>query len=233
MNLLPVTAATGGNSLVLGSHRLFPQHYLGDPGNESRGEDYSEGDVNDDGSAPSLSSCAAFYQQRLDEVDGDDWLEVDPNDAVLLDPKRVVTILLGPGDLLLWDSRTVHSSYPGSSDEEIIKYGDGAPALDTAAHGLIRAAALVTMVPMERVSEGILRQRKEAVCCSRTLTHWADKIAPLGEERGEEAAKERECIEFMRKAGGDGVNGIGRKVVLGYDDLSPKQRAMVCGHLFS
>ena len=186
VNLLPVTEETGGNALVAGSHRCFPHHYL----KSKRQED----DVEAGRWGGEQRSVADFYSLRLDEVASDDWLEVDPNDARLLDPDRIVSCLLGPGDMLMWDSRVVHCSYPAPQTER------GSAGQDCEAPaGLIRAAGLVSMMPAKRASEEVLRARMGAVDQARTLTHWANKVAPLGEEREDEIALERGRISLMRR----------------------------------
>lgn len=192
VNLLPVTQATGGNVLVAHSHKHFPHHYIHD------------------------TEC--FYKERMVEVGTDDWLEVDPNDEIVLQPQHVISCLLRPGDLLLWDSRTVHCSYPGDVSEQM-------PIMWSEAHGLIRAGVLVSMIPMEQVSKSVLDQRIEAVHQSRTLTHWIDKVAPLGEERSEEVAKEASCVASMRVW----QTQHGKRVLLDYNELTFEQQTLIDG----
>ena len=193
VNLLPTTPATGGNVLVARSHALFPDHYTGD------------------GEGP--EGFRDFYRARLDEVRGDDWLEIDPRDARLLEARNVATCLLGAGDLLLWDSRVAHCSCPGREE-------DAAAARDAARPpGLIRAAGLVAMMPRRAVAAGARRERIRAVREARTLTHWVDKAAPLGEERRDKAALEKRRVALLR--------GIRPDVLLGWEDLSESQRRLI------
>jgi len=192
VNLLPVTEATGGNVLVAHSHKHFPERYIND--------------------------TACFYMERMAEVGTDDWLEVDPNDDVVLQPQHVLSCLLSPGDLLLWDSRTVHCSYPGKLCAESLEFCEEV-------HGLVRAGVLVSMMPEEHVSPSILGQRVEAVHQSRTLTHWADKVAPLGEERPDQVAKETSCIASVR----EWQEEQGKAVLLGHNDLTTEQQYLVAG----
>jgi hypothetical protein len=63
---------------------LFPQHYIDEK-----------------------NPCVEFYRTRLDELAGDTL--IDPNDEIILDPN---TSHCCSGDVLLWDSRVVHCSYP-------------------------------------------------------------------------------------------------------------------------
>jgi len=196
VNLLPVSRYTGGNAIVARSHKLFPQHYL---------------EQND-------NSCSDFYHQRLEELAGDDWMEIDPNDETALDPAKLISVQLKPGDLLLWDSRTVHCSYPAKADS---------PEPDTP--GLIRAATTVCFLPTARATKQVLLDRKQAVQASRTLTHWANKVAPLGEERPVEVALESTCVQFMKKW----QTTRSHKVLLEYSDLTRDQRRLVVGDFLS
>jgi hypothetical protein len=91
-----------------------------------------------------------FYKDRLVELEGGDWMEIPHDDnKIFQDEKNILTCQLGPGDMLLWDSRTVHCSYPGHSnveaDSDLVDYND----LRAAANGLIRAATLVSMMPCD------------------------------------------------------------------------------------
>ena len=200
VNLLPVTASTGGNVLVAKSHKLFPHQYT----------------WNSDDTIGS-NSCTSFYRQRLNELRGDDWMEVDPNDSYLLYPKNIITCLLNPGDLLLWDSRTVHCSFPGDDACEDI-HGRSRD------RGLIRAGGLVSMMPRSRATEEVLKGRIESVRSSRTLTHWANQCALLGEEHEEEALLESRRIEIMKSLETDESKN---KALLWWDDLSPSQKNLV------
>ena len=188
VNLLPVTSETGGNVLVCGSHYLFPDNYT---------QNVQDG---------------LFYEDRLREIKGDDWLEIDPNDDFLFQSGSVITCLLNPGDVLIWDSRTVHCSCPGERK-----------VLESSMSGLVRAAGLVNMIPRKRCSQVNRIDRLHAIKCSRTLTHRPDKAAKLGEERSEEAKKDIDCVRFMKEA----QTKAGRKVLLSYEDLNKMQRNLV------
>jgi len=201
INLMDASPATGGNVLVPQSHRLFPQHYLQDSNDTNNG-----------------STVADYYRTRLDEIGGDDWMEINPNDEVVLDPQRIITLLLQAGDLLLWDSRTVHCSHPATEDVTDIAIGAG--------NGLIRAATAVCMLPTQSASEAVLLERKQAVHCSRTLTHWANKVAPLGNERPEHVALESACVNTMKQWQASRSS----KVLLDYEDLTLEQKRLVVGN---
>ena len=188
VNLLPVTPSTGGNALSVQSHHDFG-HIL-DP----------------DG------PCYDFYQTRLDEIAGDDWLEIDPNDSSILHPRRILSVLLKPGDLLLWDSRVAHCSYP--------------PTNKSNTHaGLVRAATLVSMMPTSRATRRVLMDRQQAVEHHRTLTHWANQVVPLGAECVEEVRLEQQRVQWIQHW----QNQVGRKVLYEWNDLSDEQQRLVVG----
>ena len=122
---------------------------------------------------------------------------------------------------MLWDSRTVHCSYPG---RKIID--SPANGKETQTVGLIRAAAAVSMMPVEDINREVLQARKDAVEQSRTLTHWANKVAPLGEEHPEHVLQENACVDFMkRRQKEDGTP----RVLLEFGDLSESQQRLVLG----
>mmetsp|Transcript_1498 Transcript_1498/g.4337 ORF Transcript_1498/g.4337 Transcript_1498/m.4337 type:complete len:427 (-) Transcript_1498:266-1546(-) len=204
LNLLPVSSSTGGNVVVSKSHRLFPHHYAGSF-------------VEQDGT----SACSSFYRQRLNELKGDDWMEIDPNDSRLLDPSNIISCLLDPGDLILWDSRTVHCSFPGNNCSSEDKHSTTCSD-NTSYRGLIRVGGLVSMMPKSRATDEVIRGRIEAVKSSRTLTHWANKCSPLGEEHEEEASLELRRVELMNKLGSKND-----RVLLGWSDLTPSQKDLV------
>ncbi len=82
------------------------------------------------------------------------YLTVDPRDSAILKPENCFCVQLQPGDLLLWDSRTVHCSYPG--DYSVASKKSTAPR-----ESLIRAATLVSMVPRDSASEDVLASRSQ------------------------------------------------------------------------
>ena len=71
------------------------------------------------------------------------------------------------GDMMLWDSRTVHCSSPGL---------EPAPASDAAAPSLIRAASLVCMMPRSRATDEVIAQRRVAVSSRTSTTNWSDSF---------------------------------------------------------
>lgn len=214
VHLTNVTPETGGNVLVLQSHRDFTcGHYA-----NSKNNNEQSASVDDD-------AVAVFYRDRLREIGDDDWLEIDPNDEVLLHPRRLVTILLRAGDVLLWDSRVAHCSYPPRPPQKEKPPAVQPPSTKTL--GFVRAATLVSMMPCDSVPEHVKDERRKAVDDNRTLTHWVDKAAPLGEERSEHVSLERDCVDFMKEQ--QCQRGDSRKVLLAWEDLTRVQKGLVVG----
>lgn len=222
VNLIPVTERSGGNVLVMESHKMFPDHYLQQP----KQNETSAHDVN------------LFYYERLKEINGDDWLEIDPHDHVLLREESIVTCLLGAGDMLIWDSRLVHCSHPGRSSTKCGEKNEKENSMTDDGglqnQGLTRVAGLVNMIPRAKCKLDVHTERLQAVQNARTLTHWVDKVSGLGEERGEEVEREHQRVECMRNfdarlcLDGEGHSRVNhRRVLLSLDDLTVEQRKLI------
>lgn len=61
---------------------------------------------------------------------------------------------------------------------------------------------------------------------SRTLTHWVNKVAPLGEEHLEHVQRETACVATMMT--GCKLEGVPCPLV-GFEDLTEEQRHLVLG----
>ena len=70
------------------------------------------------------------------------------------------------GDMMLWDSRTVHCSSPGPQ---------AAVATDKAAPELLRVASLVCMMPKSRSNDEVIAHRRAAVESLTSTTNWSDR----------------------------------------------------------
>eukprot|EP00463_Aulacantha_scolymantha_P000371 TRINITY_DN1223_c0_g1_i1.p1 TRINITY_DN1223_c0_g1~~TRINITY_DN1223_c0_g1_i1.p1 ORF type:complete len:391 (+),score=105.53 TRINITY_DN1223_c0_g1_i1:145-1173(+) len=122
-------------------------------------------------------------QSRIDESLKGTWdfVPIPKTDEILQTPGHLVCCKAG--DLLLWDSRTIHCNSPGDSfqiDEntkvEVKKTDDGP-------WDLIRLVCYVCMTPRKKASKEILEERKCAVEKGVTTNHWpheyhADEGAP-------------------------------------------------------
>ena len=196
VNLVNCSERTGGNVLVAKSHHLFPHNYTD--------HKYS-------------SDVANFYETRLQEIDGDDWLEIDPNDrSILGNPENIICCLLQAGDVLLWDSRVVHCSHPPSRQHD----GDKENYKECT---ILRGAGLVNMIPSMNVNSTTKQSRVEATKSLRTLTHWVDKASGLGDEKIKDVKKETARIDLMKSWEQKSM----KQVLLSYNDLDLNQKQMI------
>ncbi|WP_293375648.1 phytanoyl-CoA dioxygenase family protein [Phenylobacterium sp. SCN 70-31] len=115
------------------------------------------------GSHRTFEKIAEAYPERLGRVP----LEVDhfrfPADDPLLTGTPPIMCHLEAGDLLLWDSRTIHCS-SGSLE---------APAAEAA---LLRAVSLICMMPRRLSSPEVLEKRRKAVERVTSTTNWTDRF---------------------------------------------------------
>ena len=86
-----------------------------------------------------------------------------PNDDPRLKDTKPIMAELSAGDLLLWDSRTIHCSAPGTKVPESSEH-------------LLRAASLVCMMPRSKSNAGVIAKRKEAVEALTSTTNWSDRF---------------------------------------------------------
>ena len=195
VNILPTNSMTGGNVVVEGSHLLFPKYYT--------------------------SIKSHYYDKKLNEVAGDDWLEINAKDTHVLNEERILCCNLLPGDMLIWNSRLVHCSYPST---HLLESNNNTDTIDhpqskcLRTYGLKRAAVILSMsknIPTDNV---LLARRRASERCE-SLTHWIDKVSTLGGERIEEVEKEPLRASWMRK------NRPG--TLLCFKDLDEDQKQLV------
>jgi len=117
------------------------------------------------GSHRMFEQIPELYTDRLARIDPTiDHFRFPTDDPQLTDTPAIICHLEA-GDMLLWDSRTVHCSSPGSATS------DGAtPA------SLIRAASLICMMPRSRSNDQIIAKRREAVANRTSTTNWSDRF---------------------------------------------------------
>jgi hypothetical protein len=115
------------------------------------------------GSHKSFETIPEVYPQRLGRVPVDIDHFRFPADDPLLGGTAPIMCHLEAGDLLLWDSRTIHCS---SSSLE-------APE---AKPDLMRAISLVCMMPRRLTPQKVLEQRKAAVEKVTSTTNWTDRF---------------------------------------------------------
>mmetsp|Transcript_43994 Transcript_43994/g.79085 ORF Transcript_43994/g.79085 Transcript_43994/m.79085 type:complete len:343 (-) Transcript_43994:7-1035(-) len=147
VNLVPVSAATGGNVLVPGSHLK-------------------------------LNELAEKYPEQVHSLSpGEDFFPIPSSEPLL---KGAIMPELAQGDLLLWDSRTIHCSAPGFGGE---KPGDGS--------GLLRMAPLICMVPRSLATPKVLEQRRKAARNGVSTTHRPHVFQPTYEYNAAKSIDEK------------------------------------------
>lgn len=91
------------------------------------------------------------------------------------DPQLAATPPIMPhleaGDLLLWDSRTIHCSSPAIAEHTEADHID---ADDSS--GLLRAASLVCMMPRSRSNPEVIARRRQALESRTSTTNWSDRF---------------------------------------------------------
>ena len=116
------------------------------------------------GSHKLFESIPDLYTERLSRIDsGIDHFRF-PIDDPLLASSPPIMPHIEAGDLLLWDSRTVHCSSPAIGAE-------GDPR-----RGLLRAASLVCMMPRSRSNASVIARRRDALASRTSTTNWSDRF---------------------------------------------------------
>ncbi|CAJ1380827.1 unnamed protein product [Effrenium voratum] len=100
-----------------------------------------------------------------------DFVPVSVDDPILQD---AALVLAEAGDLILWDSRTVHCNTPALAPEEACS----TPAEDD--WQLIREAGYVCMTPCSFASQEVLQKRREAFEQNVSTSHWPHKFVVAG-----------------------------------------------------
>lgn len=115
------------------------------------------------GSHKAFEKIPTAYPERLGRVP----LEVDhfrfPADDPLLAGTPPIMCHLEAGDLLLWDSRTIHCS-------------SGSLETPQAEAALMRAVSLICMMPRRLTPADVLEKRKTAVERVTSTTNWTDRF---------------------------------------------------------
>lgn len=70
------------------------------------------------------------------------------------------------GDMMLWDSRTVHCSSPGPGP---------IPPTNPESPELLRVASLVCMMPRAVSNDEVIAKRRHAVQSRISTTNWSDR----------------------------------------------------------
>mmetsp|Transcript_26387 Transcript_26387/g.42316 ORF Transcript_26387/g.42316 Transcript_26387/m.42316 type:complete len:584 (-) Transcript_26387:54-1805(-) len=92
-----------------------------------------------------------------------DFYPIPHNSPMLQEHSRKL-LCCRPGDLVLWDARTIHASAPAPLPPE------------TPIHQLLRAVAYICMTPKIFATDEVLALRRIAYEYNETCTHWPQKI---------------------------------------------------------
>ena len=106
------------------------------------------------------------YPDRLASIPEDQDHFRFPTDDPQLKATPPIMAHMEPGDMMLWDSRTVHCSSPGTGP---------VPSTDRSAPVLLRAASLVCMMPRAHSNEEVMAMRRKAVQDRLSTTNWSDR----------------------------------------------------------
>ena len=134
VNLLPMSKKTGGNVLIPKSHLDFVQ-------------------------------IPIKYEKRLSRIPKEvDHFRYPANDPLLAKNAAIqpIQVHLEVGDMLLWDSRTIHCSSPSMEEP------------DTEAK-LMRCVNLICMMPRRLTPEHVIERRKQAPLLVNSTTNWTDR----------------------------------------------------------
>ena len=121
------------------------------------------GNVMVPGSHRRFEAIPEMYKERLERIHPSIDHFRFPNDDPLLADAKPIICHMEPGDLMLWDSRTIHCSSPGM----------GTPDFDDR---LFRAASLICMMPKEKSNEKVIAKRRAAVESVTSTTNWSDRF---------------------------------------------------------
>ena len=125
------------------------------------------------------------YAERLDRIHPSIDHFRFPNDDENLVQNQPVMCHMEAGDLLLWDSRTIHCSAPSltkpSRDDE-----------------LLRAASLICMMPRSKSNPAVIEQRKAAVKNLTSTTNWSDRFIDADAFPNIQAAPLRESYTWPK-----------------------------------
>ena len=106
------------------------------------------------------------YRDRLARLPGSvDHFRFPADDPQLRDSPPIMAHMEA-GDMMLWDSRTVHCSSPGVG---------GFPNTDLSSPALLRAASLVCMMPKAHSNAEVIALRRAAIANRTSTTNWSDR----------------------------------------------------------
>ena len=106
-----------------------------------------------------------------------DFLPVPEDDPILTSGKRMVLLRADAGDLILWDSRTIHCNGPALRPPmEGRRKGAAVPSADA----LLRLVGYVCCTPAKWCPPSVMAKRAKAALEMTTSTHWPHAFVPTG-----------------------------------------------------
>jgi len=113
-----------------------------------------------------------------------DFVPVAVGDPIL--GEGAILVAAKAGDLILWDSRTVHCNTPALNIQE------AQPPVAEPPGGwqLIRQVGYVCMTPRKFATRSVLQQRKDAFVQGLSTSHWPHKFVPSGYDFPDAAPKD-------------------------------------------
>lgn len=140
VTLLPTSPGTGGNVVIPDTHKDF-------------------------------SSIPDRYPKRINKLPKHiDHFRFPVDDPLLKKGPKPIMCHLEAGDLILWDSRTVHCGGPCLDDAMSEKSQKANP------NSLLRAVSLICMMPKEKTSQAVLEERKKCLAEMVSTTNWTDVL---------------------------------------------------------
>lgn len=119
------------------------------------------------GSHKQFESIPDRYTERLARIHPSiDHFRYPADDPQLVETPPVMAHLEA-GDMLLWDSRTIHCSSPAIEDRQ------PDPNLPPQ---LLRAVSLVCMMPKARSNPDVMAKRRAAIKTRTSTTNWSDRF---------------------------------------------------------
>lgn len=106
--------------------------------------------------------------ERLTSHHSSDFVMMDVNDPVLQTfPASLIECK--SGDMICWDSRTIHCNSP--ADDNVL----AAPSAE-----LMRAVCYVCMTPVSMANPEVIQKRRQAAEIGQGTTHWPHFFVPIG-----------------------------------------------------
>jgi ectoine hydroxylase-related dioxygenase (phytanoyl-CoA dioxygenase family) len=97
----------------------------------------------------------------------EDYIPLDPIEEPLLQSGKGMLLCVQAGDLILWDSRTIHCNTPALVNIEEDKNNQN--------WDIIRLISYVCMIPFSHASSEVIESRKEGFKLKKPTSHWPNE----------------------------------------------------------